>query len=306
MKKSHYFAALAIGAMALASCSNDDVISSVDEPGTIGFKAMANKAGRSGDVETNNIVRFRVFGCTMDAGATTNHTTLFDNVTVSRPNTSSTDWTYSDTQYWAENKDYYFVAISTNNETPTWTYTMPTTHPVALTADANFKGYGTIGMSIGDVNADRDLVFAAAARKQSSTIDQSKVAFSFSHMLSRIAVTFKNVISNDDYSLVISNIKISNLYNAGTIDLGADTPAWTTTDNTTVQISATVPSNNKLTKNSTTQTDHKFIIPTNQTITIEFDVEVRLNDMPYTKRTLTGTIATQDYVWAQAICSLPK
>lgn len=291
MKQINYLAALAVCAMTFTGCSNDEVISSVENPGVIGFNAMANKTGRAGEVTTANITRFRVFGWSTDASAATSFVTLFDNITV----TKTTDWTYQNLRYWEPDKDYYFVAISTNNETPAWTYTAPTSLPAGTTT-ADFVGAGTLTTSISGVNAERDLVFDAASRTTDADItDATKVPFSFNHILSRIGVKFTNSIESEGYSLSISNVKVGGLINEASVDLGVTPLAWTAAAGDAVSVTTTVPSNNSLAKGASTTADYRFIIPGNQTISIQFDVDVRFNNQAYSKRTITGTIAAKDY-----------
>lgn len=294
MKKIHLIAAVALGAMTLTGCSNDEVESSNVKSQAIGFKAMANKSSRSGEISTQNIDRFRVFGCVTDAGTSDNHVMIFNNVTVSK---TDGKWGYDNTQYWAPNKNYYFVALSTNNMTPAWTYVAPTEHPTPIPVDG-FKGYGTVSMNVGTVNADRDLVYAYAARTTDAGItDFSKVSLTFNHMLSRIVIDFVNNISSNGYSLTISNIKLSGLNMAGSVDLGSEPSAleWNITNATKTDVSVDIPSNNNIAIGASQISDSKFIIPGEQTLEISFDVEVKLNNVVYSKRTMTGTISAKTY-----------
>lgn len=298
MKHLNYLAAFVMSAAMLSSCSNDDVISAPAEPNVIGFKAMANKTSRA-EVTTGNIDRFRVFGCVSDNGTGDNHTTIFDNTTVDKKDGV---WSYTDTKYWAPNKDYFFVALSTNNMNPVWEFTAPTVHETALDVN-DFTGYGTVSINItketssGTANGDRDLVYATATRATDATISNSSaVDLTFKHLLSRIAITFENAIPSSAYSLnIIPDVKISGLYNEGTIELGENL-AWEPTGEATTVISTTVPSNNNLTNTATkTTSESRFIIPSEQELTISFNVQVKLNGVNYSLRTLTGKVPKQTY-----------
>lgn len=295
MKKFTYLAAFAIGAMTLASCSNDEVISSVEKSGTIGFNAMANKPGRDGEVSTSTLNRFRVYGWSTDNNAGTNFVTLFNGVIVEG---SGQNWTYSPLQYWAPSKDYYFVALSSNNMNPVWEFEAPASLPEGTTVN-NFKGLGAVTTGIKDVNADRDLVYAVATRATDADItDATKVPFTFNHMLSRIGITFKNAFESSLYSIVISNVTISGLSAEASVELGVDPKEldWKVKEGAaTIDITATVPTPNNLVQNATTKTEYKFIIPSDQTIAIQFDVEVKVGESTYSKRTLNGTIAAKEY-----------
>lgn len=296
MNKFHYLAAVAIGVMTLTGCSNDEVITSVDKTKAISFDAMANKSSRS-EVSTSNIERFRVFGCVTDNNAATNHAVIFNNITVSRPNTDSQAWGYDNPQYWAPNKDYFFVALSSNVMDPKWSFTAPASHDTPLDVN-NFKGYGTVSMNIGEANADNDLVYAFASRATDEGItNTTKVPFSFNHMLSRLGLKFTNGITSTGYTIKISDVKISGIASTGTVELGGEPSAlaWTMGADK-ANVTATVPDNNKLVQNGFTTSGKKFIIPGNQALNIEFTATVYLNDALYSVRTMSGTIAAKNYL----------
>ncbi|MBO4943491.1 MAG: fimbrillin family protein [Muribaculaceae bacterium] len=294
MKHLHYFIALAMGATMLGSCSNDNIVDAPAEPNVIGFKAMANKTSRA-EVTTANIDRFRVFGCVSDAATGANHTTIFENTTVELKDGK---WSYQPTQYWAPDKDYFFVALSSNVKNPAWTFKAPDTHDNALDVNA-FKGYGTVTMDILDQqgNGDRDLVYATATRRTDETIsDATVVSLTFKHLLSRVAVQFTNGITSSAYSLVISNVSINGLYLKGSLELGVENMVWTTEGEAETEITTVVPDNNKLTAElPSTKSDPSFIIPAIQQLSITFDVQVKLNGVNYSKRTLTGTVPSQAF-----------
>lgn len=309
MKHLHYLAALAIGSLMLASCANDEVVSAPTTPQkAIDFKAMANKSTRA-DVTTNNLERIRVYGCNMDAGTTNNHVLSFNFEYVEKRDGK---WTYDNIQYWAPNKDYYFVALSTNTPDRAWSFTAPTTHDATLSVD-DFKGFGTVTMNltqeiVGDnaADADQDLVYAYAARETDDEItNSSAVNLTFHHMLSRIALTFSNTFANSAYTFKVSNIKLGGLVNEATCELGAE-PAnlvWTPTAGSEANPTNTAQVSVLLTEGliaSTTKPivqnrDYTYIIPGNQTLTISFNVTVLLGDKIYSERTLTGTLEANAY-----------
>lgn len=295
MKKIHLIAAVALGAMTLTGCSNDEVESSNVKSQAIGFKAMANKSSRVGEITTQNIERFRVFGCVTDAGTSDNHVMIFNNVTVEKK--ADGNWKYDNTQYWAPSKNYYFVAFSTNNIEPAWTYVAPTEHPTPIPVEG-FKGYGTVSMDVSKINAESDLVYAYAARTTDAGItDATAVSLTFNHMLSRIVIDFVNSIGSNGYSLTISNIKVSGLNAAGSVDLGSEPSAleWHVTDATNTTVGVKIRSNNDIAVGKDETSESKFIIPGEQTLAISFNVEVKLNNVVYSQRTMTGTISAKTY-----------
>lgn len=296
MNKLHYFAAVAAGVMTLAGCSSDEVVSMPEKTQAIGFSAMADKSSRT-EVTTSNFERFRVFGCVMDNGTTANHATIFDNVTVSRTLSPLTDWAYDNLQYWAPNKDYYFVALSTNVANPVWGFTAPADHPADIDVD-NFLGYGTVTMDISRDHAQNDLVYSYDSRATDAEVTNStKVAFTFHHMLSRIGLKFTNAIVSTGYTVSISDVTVGGLTQSGSVELGVDPAnlAWTATSENPLQIAPIVPDNNLLAKDQSTQSDYRFIIPGEQTLAIQFTVTVKLNGAVYSTRTMSGTIAATTY-----------
>ena len=182
---------------------------------------------------------------------------------------------------------------------PAWTFTAPATHDNTLVADDTFKGFGTVTMDILDKggNGDRDLVYATAARQTDAAISNfSVVDLTFKHLLSRVAVQFTNGITSSAYSLVISDININGLYQNGSVELGVENMAWTTEGEANAQITTIVPSNNNLTTTSTSTTSApSFIIPATQELSITFKVQVKLNGVNYSTRTLTGTVPSQAF-----------
>lgn len=305
MKNFHFLAVAALGTFMLASCSSDEVISSPETPSkAIDFKAMANKSTRAG-VNTANLDRFRVYGCNMDAGTTDNHVASFDFVYVEKGETGV--WAYEPVQFWAPNKDYYFVALSTNTTDRAWSFSVPATHDETLTP-ASFKGYGTVTMNLtqeisgaDDANADQDLVYSYATRTTDADItNSSAVDFTFHHMLSRLGFTFVNAFTNTDYTFKVSNVQIDGLINEASCTLGVE-PAnlvWVpTATNEATKVNVTVTEGATATSTTPIRTtgDYKYIIPGNQAIAISFNVTVLLGGQTYSVRTLNGTISATDY-----------
>lgn len=311
MKHLFMFAALAIGAMTLASCSNDEVIETTNA-GAIGFKAMSNKVTRA-EVTTDNFTRFRVFGCLTDAGATTNHVVNFPAATATQVTKNEGTWSYSPLQYWAPNKDYYFVAISSNVDNRKWEYTEPESHPAALTT-AGFKGYGTVSFNNGATGAqgNNDLVYAYATRTTDATISNDAVVpFTFNHMLSRIKFKFINAVSSEaaNYTFQIKDLKFTSAA-SGTVELGGEPAdlAWqlgTTGEPASVAMATfdgsiadtAIPKKTGSPENDSSYSkvsNPSFIIPGTYSIGISFDIQVLLNDTPYVKHSRTGSVTITD------------
>ncbi len=302
MKRLNLSSLLVIAVSALfVSCSQDEVVE-VSQEHAIGFNAMANKPVNraAGEVTTNGIERFRVFGCVSDKGTHENHVQLFDNVAVSKE-TGTSNWSYSPAQYWATNKEYYFVALSTNVADKKWEYEMPSTHPADISVD-NFKGCGTVEFdnSLDATSGTRDLVYAYSAVATGDDVNSmGPVYLTFNHMLSHIQIVMSNAIVNTDYAIKITNLKVNKTIAKGSVDLGVEPSAlsWVpVTENGDVKltsISATIASdeivNNKLTS------ENRYIIPGEQELSVTFDIEVLYKKTTYSSHSLTGTIAKMTY-----------
>ncbi len=282
MKKLNLMALAMLAAAVTVSCSKDEV-TEVSPSQVIGFKAMTDKpVERAGINQTSDLKSFRVFGCiTANNNATQNHVMIFNNDRVYIP-ANGTTWTYDNKQYWSENKDYYFVAFSTNVMDTKWTFTAPTSHPASLST-TGFTGYGELKFKMSDTG-DRDLIYASATKVTGATIgaDIGKVDFTFEHLLSRIGVKLTNNVANM-YSLRIENIKIGNAIQAATIaDMG--NISWSEDDPTKKQI-ISFPNMDKddyigynAEHNTLSFNDGaRFIIPGTQELTISFDVLVYAN-----------------------------
>ena len=104
MKKQLLFVACA--ALALASCSEKETVEMPDSA-AIGFGTFVDNATRGGELTTNNLTEFYVFG-------KFGENVIFDgvngpaHVTGSEANNA---WTYSPTQYWQVGT-YNFIAYS--------------------------------------------------------------------------------------------------------------------------------------------------------------------------------------------------
>ncbi len=294
MKHLHYLAAIALGATVLSSCSNDEVVSAPAEPNVIGFKAMANKTSRAaGEVKTTNFDIFSVFGCVINQDGS-GHIIYFDGTVVQK---TGGNWSYDPVQYWTEKKNYFFVALSTNNAEHEWTFSAPTEHSTTLDVN-NFYGYGTVTMPI--VTGDRDLVMATASRYtdvnlSGDIVNTSPVDLSFKHLLSRVGIKFTNNITSTNYSIAIANVKIGGLDAQGTLQL-QENLAWATTGEATATINCPISGASIATTGKSVKTaEYRYILPAEQALTITFDVKVFVNGTLYSTRTMTGTVPAKAY-----------
>jgi hypothetical protein len=214
---------LGIAATALlTACSNDDVVE-VKTTSPIGFNTFVENSTRAdlvGEVNTDNITEFGVWGFTTPSGDKA--TQIFNAEKVSKG--SDNNWTYANTQYWVAGNDYAFAALSPiPSSSNNISYSLGES-PSAPTGTVTFTQ---------DAIAERDLVYAykaitSAAVNASNTWDA--VAFTFDHLLSRVAVKVTNSSDNAQNTAIrISNIKLVGPAIKGTFATSSDISSTTWT-----------------------------------------------------------------------------
>ena len=291
MKTSVLLSGLALACMAMTACSNESVLDEAAASKTIGFRSMVDKESRgsAGAITTSNIDFFRVFGYFRETGSTAAPTNIFDYVGVTK--NASSVWEYDNLAYWAANKDYYFMAFSTNvMGVRPWTYTFPTTDvDTKLAAFDTNKGIGTLHMSNAGDGASYqpgvyDLVYAYATRTTDATIsNSSNVNLSFNHLMSRVRFKLTNGIANSAYSIDVNNVKLTNTTAEGTYTF-ANPMEWTAGSGTTEinfpNDGATMASGANWTSPA------RFILPGTQNLHVSFDATIYVNGTQYTSGTV--------------------
>lgn len=264
----------AVTALALTSCSNDEVIDS-QSPMAIGFDSYVGKTTRATDASKTNMQYINVYGYIGDATPVK----VFDGTQV---NYTNAQWTYSPLQYWIAGKNYFFTAVGSpvaqGNRKYTYTWAADADLP---SATAGFCGTGTISMDNAAANGNEDVVYAYATKPTPETItkDPGKVEFVFHHALSRVRFTFHNAMESSSYSINVKDVSIVNAFSNGNLTLGAETPEWT---NQGGSATLTMTDGNFLTpgpavlgKDVVSAT--KFIIPGTSTLKISFTVDLMVN-----------------------------
>lgn len=187
MKNTAYMmsALAAVAAGALASCSDNDMKSVVEEDNAIRFAANTEFSSRDGDVTTGNLTEFNVY-------AYTGTNTLFmDNVKVTK--SASNTWTYSPLQNWpAANVDFYAYYPES------WIGTAGVQTPVKYS----------------DKLGKTDLVYAVAADLNGyGVMPSAQVVFNFRHALSKVTVYLSS--TNADLKVNVTNVALANIRSAG-------------------------------------------------------------------------------------------
>lgn len=191
MKKILIFAALAAG---MASCTSEEPVQ-VSDSYAIGFSTYVGKATRAGDVNTESLTSFAVYGGT--------EKTEFNGTEVTKQNGA---WTYSPVQYWEKDAKYKFAAVA----------------PAVSGASYDFASNK---LTVANYSpADDDLIVASTNEITGKEADNSAVALNFKHALSKVQLTF-----NGGDLTKLSNVKLTSVVNKGNLGAsynnGVD-PAW--------------------------------------------------------------------------------
>lgn len=190
MKKKNVVAWGAVIALAMASCTKEEVLTAAQERGIeIGKSYVANSTRADfSSITYLNIREFYLYG-----GYETNMTHVFDNVKVS--SNEGDTWTYEgDVRYWANNKTYKFAAYAPMEVSSV-------VAPDFTNGVLTFTNYNS------GPDSQYDLIYATKeyVAKESAN---STLNLSFKHMLSQVYFTFYNNLSKG-IIVKMSNIKLS-------------------------------------------------------------------------------------------------
>lgn len=275
----------------LASCSNDEVVEVPTATTAIGFdQAHVNNSTRGGTATTATSLQtgFKVWGDMVNPTDGTNDVAnIFNNVTVSFV-TENSAWTYEPLRYWTPGNNYAFTAIGPVSASFTFTES-------TLAADDLLNYYhGSINWIN---NGSQDLVYAFATVTNASA-NNTAVSFTFNHLLSQVRLQFDNLFPSEGAQIQISGVSITSA-STGTLDLSSVASStsnqnleWTPTSETNtisynfantsatdLKTSSLMFANNTqgsygVSTVGTAQTDAFFLIPNQETITINFTVEL--------------------------------
>ena len=216
MMKSKYLA-VALSAVALTACNNDEVME-VNQGRGISFQVATETSTRAQATTTSTIDEFMVWGFTQEEPAKT----LMEELSVSK---SGSEWTYDGTIFWpAAPVDFYSISPE------------PVSDKVSE---------GTVSISNSEqkitgftVNTDQskqvDLLYAVNKGEKKADHEASAVSINFRHALSQIVFKAKN--TNKNLKVTVKGVKIGNIKKAGdfTYPTQATTPQNTSADGTIV------------------------------------------------------------------------
>lgn len=274
MKKS--FLMLGVAVMALASCTNEEVLNVADSR-AIGFDAFVGKPTKA-EITTDNLGTFQVYGGyvkTESAGTGTNLTNVWEDVAVTKDGT----WKATgDTKYWAAGMTYQFAAYA----------------PVAVgkpTVNDDNKNLDWTGIKA-DAETQNDFIYATDVKTTDDPLEASpgNIAFTFGHQLAMIKVTFNSKFAAE-YKVTISDLDIYGMNS--TADFTGSTKTW---DNYSSQISQgsgfkTITAADA--QEQTSATSDKFIVipQTSGTMHVDFTATVfDKNNTEFASHKFTGTV----------------
>ena len=191
--KSKYLA-VALSAVALVACNNEDVLE-VNQGRGISFQVATEASTRATATTTNTITEFNVWGFT-DANET-----LMNDVKVTGSNTSS--WTYNNDNdvFWPNTGTVDFYAMSPKECGGT----------VSITSEAQAITNFTVNT---DVTKQVDLLYALETNQSKADHeDGSKVELNFRHALSQIV--FKAKTTNSNLSVDIDGVRVAKVTTGG-------------------------------------------------------------------------------------------
>lgn len=198
---------LGVAALALASCTNEEVLN-VSDSRAIGFNTFVNNNTKAvTDITTDQLTKFYVFG-DYDGGASV----AFSNTEVS--GTKGGIYTPANPAYWQADKTYTFGAYSNGNgDKLTASYTN-----------------GTLTISEYAVEDSKDLIAAIVKDVAAPAANtEQQVALTFKHLLSKVKFTFSTTAVPEAYKMEVSNLKFTGFKTNATCTVN-DNVTWTGTN----------------------------------------------------------------------------
>lgn len=208
MKKSLFI--MALGAFALTSCSQDEVIQVNQD--AVEFSVATENASRGTVETTDDIDDFMVKAFNIDANGI-NTTVFMDNMKVYRTNDSGTwsDWTYGSTKFWPNSGEINFYSYSPAdlNEKDFATVTINPTQ--GSNGSTSNLGAQYIEYTVPTVCSEQIDVLYALNTGMSKA--DKNVAVNFRHALSQIVFHAKNI--KNDLEVEIVNVRIVKVKDSG-------------------------------------------------------------------------------------------
>lgn len=236
MKKQIFF--LAVAAIAMASCSQDETID-INEGKGIGFRTSADKITRGTETNNSNITQFYV----------TAFDTEGDKYFADQPftGTQNTTFTSDPLYYWpGDNSLLTFRAYAPDAKTIGGTMSLNLAN-----SNNTLSGFSPATVIANQV----DLIYATATGNKENN-ETTGVQLNFLHMLSQVSIKAMN--KNKGYKYKVKGVKIANVKKQGDLsfdkavsendkasawsDLSTEKTSYTVTYNTAISLGETAKS----------------------------------------------------------------
>lgn len=258
------FLAMALSAVALTACNNDEVLE-VNRGRGISFQVATEASTRATATTTNTIEKFKVWGFTGNPAQT-----LMNGIEVSK---NGNEWSYGDAIFWPESDvDFYSVSPS----------------DVAGVSISNSEQKITDFTVNTDQTSQVDLLYAVNKGEKKADHESKAVSINFRHALSQIVFKAKN--TNERLKVSIKDVKVVNVVKGGDFTYPTNS---TTTQNTSESGTIETSTQGKwqlLSGNGSTET---YAAGTNTA-----GVELKTKNQVYDLTTTTGTGDSKVYTGA--------
>lgn len=261
---------------ALVSCSNEEALE-VNKGEAIAFgDAFVDNATRAATdpslgTTANPLTAFNVWGTVKGTG---DLVAIFANDNVTGTVGAGSTWTCtSKTQYWITGAKYNFAALVNAGTVTLGTDLLPAT--VAFTS-----------------NGSTDLLYAKSIEYTGKASGNSKVAFTFEHLLSKVYLKVtNNSATASNYSFLVKNIKV-NAPKTGTYTIASETWSATAGDYAFDDIAVAGGAA------SAECAAEQLLIP--GAATISFDVDILVND---TLNSTPKLVSTTPYTYSTTLAA---
>jgi hypothetical protein len=220
---------------------------------------------KTNDQEEKLIDSFSLYGWVSETGDN-NSKQIFDAEPVYN---SDGIWTYNDTQYWINNGEYQFLAISPQKISGTFNEsTNSITDFSILNTDETLNGTNNLMVA-----------------KQNLTTNASSsnyIKLDFQPLLSKVKFSFtNNFAKSSNINLIVSNVQIENAYEKGDIDI--TTNQWSNKSGKAVVNFGNVSDAQMITPDETALTDNeRLLIPSESSeisYNVTFDVTIAQDEL---------------------------
>ena len=186
--KSKYLA-VALSAVALTACNNDEVLE-MNQGRGIQFQVATEASTRAETTTTNSIEDFKVWGFT-------DGKTLMNGIEVSK---SGNEWTYGDLVFWPASPVTFYSVSPAENCGGTVSITNTVQQITNFTVNS-------------DQTKQVDLLYAVNKDEEKDNHETEPVTINFRHALSQIVFKAKN--TNPNLKVEIKGVKVAQVYKGG-------------------------------------------------------------------------------------------